>query len=557
MISIEAREVASRDCWPERDCVPFASSSRVVAPGGVIGKLRPEPRAEAQHDRSMPSSRGERSAAVGIPAPEWPRQESGGSRRSSGSRRSKRPAAGELERWRKEETTFIKEHDLDVADIWYIVDVRWLQAWKAFVRRDAEFPGPIDNNRLIDSLSGQPRPGLRLIDDYRGVCSAIWSFWHQRYGGGPTIQREKLDLYAVPREELDKTVAVLRPVENLDETVILRRPPPRAPSDASPAASWSSVAPFSHDESSSHGSFGRPGARNDRRKADHQREDARMSSRLASSRMVERERAASVRPRRSGLSREETHEEERRGGSPRAERDCGGGSPAKRANGDAATAPQRGRAAEGPAAGATAARRGKSVPATGKRHERTFKPPKCDKCDGPHETDSCPHFSKPREKHKDAWSMLGKAGKGGRLPEDDVPIVRSARVVSQPGDGSCLFHSLSYGLTGRSSGQALRREIADFIARNPDLEIGDNALRDWISYDSGGNVQSYARQMAGGTWGGAIEMAAFTQMKSVNVHVYEKCSGGYRRISAFAIPNARKTVSVLYQGRAHYDALVL
>jgi len=152
--------------------------------------------------------------------------------------------------------------------------------------------------------------------------------------------------------------------------------------------------------------------------------------------------------------------------------------------------------------------------------------------------------------------MLGKAGKAGQ-PERDVPVVKSARVVPQPGDGSCLFHSLSYGLTGRSQGKSLRREICDFIADNPDLEIGDVALSDWISYDSGGNVQSYAREMSGSHWGGGIEMAAFTKMKGVNVHVYENGSGGYRRISAFESPGAKKTISVLYQGRAHYDALVL
>ena len=61
--------------------------------------------------------------------------------------------------------------------------------------------------------------------------------------------------------------------------------------------------------------------------------------------------------------------------------------------------------------------------------------------------------------------------------------------------------------------------------------------------------------MADCNWGGGIEMAALTQMRKVNVHFYEKCSEGYKRISAFEAPNARKTISVLYQGRMHYDAL--
>lgn len=56
--------------------------------------------------------------------------------------------------------------------------------------------------------------------------------------------------------------------------------------------------------------------------------------------------------------------------------------------------------------------------------------------------------------------------------------------------------------------------------------------------------------------GGGIELEVAAQLKAVNVHVFEKCKGGYQRIAAF---NASKqnvhTVNLLYQGRNHYDAL--
>jgi len=183
------------------------------------------------------------------------------------------------------------------------------------------------------------------------------------------------------------------------------------------------------------------------------------------------------------------------------------------------------------------------------------KPLCCDKCDGAHESDDCPHFSKVREKHKDAWGMLGKLAGGSGVAEE--VIVSNARVVRQPGDGSCLFHSLSFGLSGNSEGLTLRKEICDFISRNPDIDVGDNPLKDWVTYEGGATVQSYASKMGGSAWGGGIEMAAFTKMKGVHVHVYESCGKGYKRISFFESPGASKTVSVLYQGRAHYDALVL
>ena len=45
-------------------------------------------------------------------------------------------------------------------------------------------------------------------------------------------------------------------------------------------------------------------------------------------------------------------------------------------------------------------------------------------------------------------------------------------------------------------------------------------------------------------------------MKRVNIHVYERGSGGYKRISCFDSPGAGRTVHVLYRGGVHYDALV-
>jgi len=86
----------------------------------------------------------------------------------------------------------------------------------------------------------------------------------------------------------------------------------------------------------------------------------------------------------------------------------------------------------------------------------------CDKCDGPHLTDSCPVYKKKRDDHPDAWRNFGRKtplemGKGGGNFK-----LKSARVVRQPGDGNCLFHSMSYGIQGANAG-SLRREIANFI----------------------------------------------------------------------------------------------
>ena len=183
----------------------------------------------------------------------------------------------------------------------------------------------------------------------------------------------------------------------------------------------------------------------------------------------------------------------------------------------------------------------------------------CDKCDGKHETDSCPYFKKPREDHIDAkkngWKLVGGTS---NLPG---AVLRSARVVPQPGDGSCLFHSMSYGLKDGSSASTLRKEICDFIRANPSTPICETPLSDWVKWDSGTSCADYARKMSRGCWGGGIEMACVSRLKGCNVHVYERDgrTGGFKRISAFdhpSNPQTRKIIRVLYRGGVHYDALV-
>jgi len=177
----------------------------------------------------------------------------------------------------------------------------------------------------------------------------------------------------------------------------------------------------------------------------------------------------------------------------------------------------------------------------------------CDRCDGPHPTEKCPIFRKPRESHPDALRRkpMDMGGGGGNF------VLSNARVVRQPGDGSCLFHSLSYGMGGRGAG-SLRTEIASYIRSHPNLLIAETPMKDWVRWDSGLTVNTYAGRMKSGGWGGGIEMAACARLKNVNVHVYERTRGGkYKRISCFDAPGGNnKTIHVLYCGGVHYDALV-
>jgi hypothetical protein len=132
-----------------------------------------------------------------------------------------------------------------------------------------------------------------------------------------------------------------------------------------------------------------------------------------------------------------------------------------------------------------------------------------------------------------------------------------ARVVEQPKDGHCLFHALCWGLNDGSAASLLRLQISKYIIDHPDMTVGEASLGDWVSYDSGACVTTYAARMAGDTWGGAIEMQAFAEMKGVAVHVYERSKSGFRRTFRFNATTGESLyiVRVLYNGHSHYDAL--
>ena len=191
---------------------------------------------------------------------------------------------------------------------------------------------------------------------------------------------------------------------------------------------------------------------------------------------------------------------------------------------------------------------------------------KCERCDGNHKTQNCPHFKQPRDEHPDAKG--GSAKKKPRRRDGSTSPglqLRRGRVVLQPPDGSCLFHSLRFGLiqcevaAPPESTAALRKALAEWVGSHPDHKIADTPVSDWVKWDSNLSPARYAKKMArGSAWGGGIEMAACSQLHSVSVWVYERRGGGFERISCFDSADAdAPTVHILYKGGVHYDALIL
>lgn len=223
-------------------------------------------------------------------------------------------------------------------------------------------------------------------------------------------------------------------------------------------------------------------------------------------------------------------------------------------------APSAGHPRSAPPSTTTGASRGSGRRASGA--------PRCDRCDEAHPTEACPHFRGKRDDHADAWTHYSAAGALPSKPVRECVAPRSlsfddVRSVRMPGDGSCLFHSLAYGLAQfgcREDGPRIRQRIAAFIEQRPDFEISSSPLKSWVDWDSRTTVGSYASRLASGnTWGGAIEMAACAQIFGVDVAVYEQDSyrERYRRISDFLTDQRpRGAVLVVYLGRAHYNALL-
>jgi hypothetical protein len=104
----------------------------------------------------------------------------------------------------------------------------------------------------------------------------------------------------------------------------------------------------------------------------------------------------------------------------------------------------------------------------------------------------------------------------------------------------------------------MRRQILEHIIKNPTMEISGMPLKEWVKLDCGKSIRRYVEKMAAGAEGGGIEIEVFARLKEMSVSVFERCSGGYRRISYFdAGPTAKGEVNILYRKRRHYDALVI
>ena len=139
------------------------------------------------------------------------------------------------------------------------------------------------------------------------------------------------------------------------------------------------------------------------------------------------------------------------------------------------------------------------------------------------------------------------------------------RILRQPGDGACLFHSLACLSRPPTIAAVVRARVVEYMRRHADLEVQGVALSQWIDWESRMDMDEYcARMSRSDRWGGAIEISVYSLMNSTPVEVYERRGLFLRRIAhvsheqtatANTTDETSTVVRLLYSGRSHYDAM--
>ena len=97
----------------------------------------------------------------------------------------------------------------------------------------------------------------------------------------------------------------------------------------------------------------------------------------------------------------------------------------------------------------------------------------CDKCDGKHSSEACPHYRNGRLDHPDAKTKTTTMGKlckqaAEEDKQEDV-FVYGAAEVAQNGDGWCLYNSMGCDLLEEPA--VLNEELMSFIENNSHIEL--------------------------------------------------------------------------------------
>lgn len=140
------------------------------------------------------------------------------------------------------------------------------------------------------------------------------------------------------------------------------------------------------------------------------------------------------------------------------------------------------------------------------------------------------------------------------------------RLWRAPGDGSCFFHSVGFHLG--ISATDLRVLCVRLLVANAEKVYNGLTLREWVHAETGNKLAEYARSLQRGLWGGTLEAKLLADHFKRPVVIYgdmgPKGSSGAQAHKLLTVlpdpwPSATecgRPITLLYSGRAHYDALV-
>ena len=188
----------------------------------------------------------------------------------------------------------------------------------------------------------------------------------------------------------------------------------------------------------------------------------------------------------------------------------------------------------------------------------------CERCDGNHPTAECNHYRRPRLEHPDA-QPLPPGERPLPTTTSSSQVDASGKLIKQPADGSCLYHTLVFGLRHANlkppPASHLRLNMATWAALHARLVVHGKTLHTWLRWEAGGSesYQQYCDRQALCGWDGVIEIIVATRMFQVAVAVWvplERCR--FRRTALFEPDGAAKaTIHVCRTGGVHYDYLEL
>ena len=173
-------------------------------------------------------------------------------------------------------------------------------------------------------------------------------------------------------------------------------------------------------------------------------------------------------------------------------------------------------------------------------------------------------------------SRLGVLSSSNVCVEDiGLVLLKDARIVSQPNDGSSLFHALSYcmwysGVVASDhdafSGFVLREDMCNYLRANGDVRVSltpdiVRTISEALLMDGSSCEAYYQKLLNKAECGGCFEIAVLAEMFSIGVSVYDRMSNGtfYRLLGTYKCHGFEvgyHMIDILHTGNCYYVSLV-